>query len=250
MWGIFKCFICKEEDQKAADYPRNKVPSTGRAYVMYVEETEAEPDSTLITSVATLVLLDSGATNSFISKTFVKRLWIIPEPMDLSFRVLIPSGDQMFTSRIVKNLELRLYKDAIQEDLIVLPIPEFDIILSIERLSTNVASKDFWLRSLYVGSPNRKSFFSSQSEIGGFQDRRDFPSIFPEEVSIEMMPGKVPISMAPYRLAPAEMKELKDHIQDFLDKGFIRPSFSPWGAPVWFVKKKATTCDYASIAEN
>ncbi|XP_075489596.1 uncharacterized protein LOC142528433 [Primulina tabacum] len=55
---------------------------------------------------------------------------------------------------------------------------------------------------------------------------------------IELMPGRVLISKASYRLAPAEMKELKDWIQDFLDKGFTRPSFSPWYARVLFVKKK------------
>jgi hypothetical protein len=49
-----------------------------------------------------------------------------------------------------------------------------------------------------------------------------------------------PISKAPYRMAPIELKELKTQIQELLDKGFIRPSVSPWGAPVPFVKKDGT----------
>lgn len=53
-----------------------------------------------------------------------------------------------------------------------------------------------------------------------------------------MLPGTAPISKAPYRLAPVELKELKEQLQDLLDKGLIRPSVSPWGAPVLFVKKK------------
>ena len=53
-----------------------------------------------------------------------------------------------------------------------------------------------------------------------------------------MMPGTAPISKASYRMAPAKMKELKTQLQELLDKGFIRPSVSPWGAPVLFVKKK------------
>ena len=65
------------------------------------------------------------------------------------------------------------------------------------------------------------------------------------------MPGTTPISKAPYRMAPAELKELKEQIQDLLDKGFIRPSFSPWGAPILFVKKKDGTMrlciDYREI---
>ena len=58
------------------------------------------------------------------------------------------------------------------------------------------------------------------------------------EFSIDLQPGTTPISQAPYRMAPAELKELKVQLQDLLDKGYIRPSVSPWGAPVLFVKKK------------
>ncbi|KAA0037901.1 pol protein [Cucumis melo var. makuwa] len=78
---------------------------------------------------------------------------------------------------------------------------------------------------------------------------RDYPDVFPEELlglpphrevefAIELEPGTVPISRTPYRMAPAELKELKVQLQELLDKGFIRPSVSPWGAPVLFVKKK------------
>jgi hypothetical protein len=69
----------------------------------------------------------------------------------------------------------------------------------------------------------------------------DLPGLPPNreiEFCIDLVSGTKPISMAPYRMAPAELKELKEQIQDLLDKGFIRPSVSPWGAPVLFVKKK------------
>nr|GFB44966.1 transposon Ty3-G Gag-Pol polyprotein [Tanacetum cinerariifolium] len=52
------------------------------------------------------------------------------------------------------------------------------------------------------------------------------------------MPGAAPIARAPYRLAPSELKELSDQLKELSEKGFIRPSSSPWGAPVLFVKKK------------
>ncbi|KAL0448539.1 UNVERIFIED_CONTAM: Transposon Ty3-G Gag-Pol polyprotein [Sesamum latifolium] len=78
---------------------------------------------------------------------------------------------------------------------------------------------------------------------------REFPDVFPEELpglpphrevdfEIETIPGAAPISIAPYRMAPSELKELKKQLEELLDKGFIRPSISPWGAPVLFVKKK------------
>ena len=81
---------------------------------------------------------------------------------------------------------------------------------------------------------------------------REFPDVFPEELpgvpperevdlSIEVVQGMTPISRAPYCMAPTELKELKTQLQELLDKGFIRPSVSPWGAPVLFVKKKDGT---------
>ncbi|GJS75655.1 hypothetical protein Tco_0725536 [Tanacetum coccineum] len=78
---------------------------------------------------------------------------------------------------------------------------------------------------------------------------RDFPDVFPEDLSglpptrqvefqIDLVPGTAPVARAPYRLTPFEMKELSEQLQELSDKGFIRPSSSPWGTPVLFVKKK------------
>ncbi|GKF44784.1 hypothetical protein Tco_0131336, partial [Tanacetum coccineum] len=58
------------------------------------------------------------------------------------------------------------------------------------------------------------------------------------EFGIDLVPGAAPVARVPYRLAPFEMKELSVQLQELLEKGFIRPSSSPWGAPVLFVKKK------------
>ncbi|GJZ53352.1 putative reverse transcriptase domain-containing protein [Tanacetum coccineum] len=78
---------------------------------------------------------------------------------------------------------------------------------------------------------------------------RDFLKVFPEDLprlpparqvkfQIDLVAGVAPVARAPYRLAPAEMKELSDQLKELSDKGFIRLSFLPWGAPVLFVKKK------------
>ena len=67
------------------------------------------------------------------------------------------------------------------------------------------------------------------------------PGLPPEreiEFCIDVVPGTDPISMPPYRMAPAELSELKEQLQELLDKGFIQPSTSPWDAPVLFVKRK------------
>ncbi|GKD33619.1 putative reverse transcriptase domain-containing protein, partial [Tanacetum coccineum] len=78
---------------------------------------------------------------------------------------------------------------------------------------------------------------------------KKFPDVFPEdlpglplvrqvEFQIDLIPGATPVARTPYRLAPSEMQELSNQLQELTDRGFIRPSTSPWGAPVLFVKKK------------
>ncbi|XP_070036352.1 uncharacterized protein [Nicotiana tomentosiformis] len=77
----------------------------------------------------------------------------------------------------------------------------------------------------------------------------EFPDVFPDELpslppereidfAIDTLPDTQPVSSPPYRIAPAKLKELKEQLRDLLEKGFIRPSTSPWGAPVLFVRKK------------
>jgi hypothetical protein len=77
----------------------------------------------------------------------------------------------------------------------------------------------------------------------------EYPDVFPDELPgmppdrdvefvIELQPGTAPISKRPYRIPPKELAELKNQLQELLDKGYIRPSSSPWGCPALFVKKK------------
>ena len=81
---------------------------------------------------------------------------------------------------------------------------------------------------------------------------REFPEVFPEDISglplereikfsIDLVPGAGPISIAPYRMSPIELAELKKQLEELLDKQFVRPSVSPWGAPMLLVKKKYGT---------
>jgi hypothetical protein len=92
----------------------------------------------------------------------------------------------------------------------------------------------------------------------------EFPDVFPEELPgmppnqdiefvIELKPGTVPIYKTPFRMTTLEVAELKEHIRELVEKGFIRPSSSPWGAPVIFVLKKDGTqrlcVDYRALNE-
>ncbi|GKF75416.1 hypothetical protein Tco_0224860, partial [Tanacetum coccineum] len=78
-------------------------------------------------------------------------------------------------------------------------------------------------------SAKKKEDKSEGKQIKDVPIVQDFPEVFPEDL---------PVARAPYRLAPSEMNELSEQLQELSNKGFIRPSSSPWGAPVLFVKKK------------
>ncbi|XP_073304588.1 uncharacterized protein [Primulina huaijiensis] len=239
--GTFRCFVCGQEGHKVANCQKNTCSTTGRAYVMHAEETDADPDSTLITGriyitgVATHALLDSGATHYFMSESFVKRLGIIPEAMDLGFRVSIPSGDQMFTSRIMRGLELRLKQKAVQRSVSVRPPSgkpfvfeearhqQMSHVISCmcARKLINRGCQEFLASIVSVIEPvsQRLEDVDVVSEFSGVlpDDVSGIPPDSEVDFSIEIMPGTVPISKTPYRLAPTEMKELKYQIQDLLD---------------------------------
>jgi len=81
---------------------------------------------------------------------------------------------------------------------------------------------------------------------------REFPDVFPKEIPdvppfkevefwIDIIRGATPMSTTPYRMAPAKLRELKTQLDELLEKGYIRPNMSQWGAPVLFVKKNDGT---------
>ncbi|MCI46318.1 RNA-directed DNA polymerase (Reverse transcriptase), partial [Trifolium medium] len=85
--------------------------------------------------------------------------------------------------------------------------------------------------------------------IGNLPVVCEFPDVFPDDISdmlpkrevefaIDLVPSTSPVSMAPYRMSASELNELKKQLEELLEKKFIRPSVSPWGAPVLLVKKK------------
>jgi len=89
----------------------------------------------------------------------------------------------------------------------------------------------------------------NQAVIDKLQVVCEFPEVFPDEIhdvpperevefSIDLNPGTKPVSMLPYRMSASELAELKKRLEDLLDKKFLRPSISPWGAPLLLVKKK------------
>jgi hypothetical protein len=90
---------------------------------------------------------------------------------------------------------------------------------------------------------------SSEQGVGDLPVVQEFPEVFPDDITelpsesevefaIDLVPGTSPITIAPYRMSASELGELKKRLEELLEKQFIRPSVSPWGAPVLLVKKK------------
>ncbi|XP_060962018.1 uncharacterized protein LOC133032169 [Cannabis sativa] len=110
---------------------------------------------------------------------------------------------------------------------------DFDVILGMDFLTKYGASIDCKQEKV-VFTPEDGETFEFRS-YPGYHHTREI------EFVIELVPGTAPVSRAPYRMAPSELKELKIQLEELLKLGFIRPSYSPWGAPVLFVKKKDGT---------
>ncbi|KAJ0953758.1 putative nucleotidyltransferase, Ribonuclease H [Helianthus annuus] len=113
--------------------------------------------------------------------------------------------------------------------------------VSILKVSQCLSGCVIYMAQVTVNDPKRK--------IEDIPIISEYPDVFPDELPglpperqgefrIDILPGSAPIARAPYHLAPTEMKELRTQLDDLLEKGFIQPSSSPWGAPILFVKKK------------
>ncbi|XP_058222966.1 uncharacterized protein LOC131332685 [Rhododendron vialii] len=121
-----------------------------------------------------------------------------------------------------------------------------------KQIASSTTKRSRWQNQLFGWLASLQMEETDRMELGLPHIVCEYADVFPKELpslppqrkidfSIELQPGITPISMAPYRMAPAELKELKTQLQELLDKGFIRPSTSPWRAPALFVKKKEGT---------
>ncbi|KAL5580554.1 hypothetical protein UlMin_012996 [Ulmus minor] len=209
-------------------------------------------------SVANLslhVLFDSSATHSFVSSVCARRMNRVRELITRAFRTSLPSGDVLISTHWLRAIPVLVSNRELYVDLIMLSLHDYDVILGMDFLSKYNATIECRHRRV-VFRPTESDEFSYVGEggrshkviISSMRARKllssELPGIPPErEISfeIDLLPGSAPVSKAPYRMAPAELKEFQIQLRELLDKGFIRPSYSPWGAPVLFVKKKDGT---------
>ncbi|GKF39107.1 hypothetical protein Tco_0119168 [Tanacetum coccineum] len=164
------------------------------------------------------------------------------EPSDSGFRyeIEIASGQLVEIDKVIKGCMdwLSNYKAKIicHEKVVRIPLPDGKVLRVLRE------------------RPEEKARFLMGAKAGDKKQEeivvvRDFPEVFPDDLSglppireiefrIELIPGETPVAKSPYRLTHSELEELSRQLKELQNKGFIRPSLSPWGAPVLFVKKK------------
>ncbi|GKC56671.1 putative reverse transcriptase domain-containing protein [Tanacetum coccineum] len=234
------------------------------------------PDSNVVTGTFLLnnryasILFDIGADRSFVSTAFSSQIDITPTALDHYYDVELADGRIIGLNTILRGCTLNILNHPFNIDLMPVELGSFDSIIGNETLIVHddgsnrgneahlhiisyTKTQEYMLKGspVFLANVTTKET-EDKSEKKGLEDVpivRDFPEVFLEdlpglpptrqvEFQIDLIPGAAPVARAPYRLTPYEMKELSEKLKELSDKGFIRPSSSPWGAPVLFVKKK------------
>jgi hypothetical protein len=210
-----------------------------------------------------LILFDSGASHSFISQKFSAKCQLPFHHSKGSFMIATPGG-KIVTNQLNQSVPIQPGSHIVKTTLLVLGLENVDIILganwmTLHHVVLDVASRIVEINSPFCGSytlilPSQGStqsctFSMTELPLKKIRVVCEYADVFPDELpgmppdrdiefAIELQPGTTPISKRPYRMPPTELAELKKQLQELLDKGFIRPSTSPWGCPALFVKKK------------
>jgi hypothetical protein len=241
---------------------------TGHVYYTQVVTTpQGEPvmmGTFLVANHRAVILFDSGASHTFMSKTFMEKHCIHRTKSREGFVIHSPGG-QIFTKEVVFHVPVTLATREFPTNMIVIKGQDIDVILGMNWLTQNKAIIDADQRTIQLSHGQEEAKLSIPIsvlvKISGqvfeaiVQEIQDIPvvceflDVFPEDLPglpperdvefvIELKPGTAPISRRSYRMPPNELAELKTQLQDLLEKGFIRPSSLPWGCPAIFVKKK------------
>jgi hypothetical protein len=209
------------------------------------------------------ILFDSGATHSFISENILGKLGLKRMQTKLAYKITTPGGN--ISSHLVTfGVPLKLGSEVIQSNLITIKLEGMDVILGMDWMTQHKVVLDISDRVVEINSPtighttlylpfndgtDSCAYVTIISPLDEIPVVCEYPDVFPDELPgmppdrdvefvIELQPGTAPISKRPYRMPPKELAELKNQLQELLDKGYIRPSSSPWGCPALFVKKK------------
>ncbi|GJQ92652.1 putative reverse transcriptase domain-containing protein [Tanacetum coccineum] len=257
------CHACGEKGHYTNQCRKTNINAQGRAYML--RDRNAHQDPNVVTGMFLLnqhlarVLFDSGADKSFISTSLVSMLNIPPITIDTFYDIEMADGNLVITNTVIQGCTLTLLNQSFEIDLMPIKLGSFDVVIGMDWLSKYHAKILCDEKVVHIpiddetliirGDRITEKKKSDEKRLEDIPEVIEFLEVFPEdlhglpsvrqiEFQIDLIPGAAPVARAPYRLAPSEMQELSNQLQKLLDRGFIRPSTSPWGAPILFVKKK------------
>nr|GEW62283.1 hypothetical protein [Tanacetum cinerariifolium] len=234
--------------------------------------TSTGPNSNVVTGTFLLnnryayILFDTGADRIFISTTFSYLIDIVPTLLGNSYDVELADGKIVEVDTIMRGCTLNFLNHPFNIDLMPIELGSFDVIIDMDWLrrchvvlvcDEKLVRVPYGNETLIFRGDESNDEKESRLTIISCSKAQEYMTkgcqIFWAQISpkkeedksegkqlkdIDLIPGAALVARAPSRLAPSEMKELSEQLQELFDKGFIRPSSSPWGAPVLFVKKK------------
>ncbi|GJQ93922.1 putative reverse transcriptase domain-containing protein [Tanacetum coccineum] len=239
--GHYRSDCPKLKDQNCGNKTGNKSgigEARGKSYVL--GRGDANLDSNIVTGTFILnnryasMLFDLGADRSFVSTTFSALLNVIPSTLDVSYAVELADERNSKTNTVLRGCTFNVIIGmdwlanhhaviVCDEKIVRIPYEDEVLIVQVTKKENEDKSEEKRLKDVLT----IWDFLEVFSE--------DFPGLPPTrqvEFQIDLVPGVAPVARAPYRLAPSELQELSTQLQELSDKGFIRPSSSPWGALV------------------
>ncbi|GJZ35899.1 putative reverse transcriptase domain-containing protein [Tanacetum coccineum] len=245
------CHACGEKGHYTNQCRKTNINAQGRAYML--RDRKAHQDPNVVTGMFLLnqhlarVLFDSGADKSFISTSLASMLNIPPITIDIE----MANGNLVSTNTVIQY-HARIICD---EKVVHIPIDGETLIIRGDRSKTRlnliscIKTERYISRGCQVFIAQIMKKKPDEKRLEDISVVREFPEVFPEdlpslppvrqvEFQIDLIPGAAPVARAPYRLAPSEMQELSNQLQELADQGFIRPILHLGELLAYLLKRK------------
>ncbi|GJY81673.1 reverse transcriptase domain-containing protein [Tanacetum coccineum] len=238
------CHACGEKGHYANQCRKTTNNNAqGRAYML--RDRNAHQDPNVVTGMFLLnqhlarVLFDSGADKSFVSISLASMLNIPPITIDTFYNIEMADGNLVSTNTVIQGATLTLLNQPFKIDLMPIKLGSFNIVIGMDWLSKYHARIIYDEKVIHIPINGETLIIrvmekkSDEKRLEDIPVVREFPEVFPEdlpglppvrqvEFQINLIPGTTPVARAPYRLAPSEMQELSNQLQELSDRDFSK----------------------------